>query len=302
VATDLHPSISDAATLLKERRFPEADSLSDELLKAFPAQPEVLQLKALCRRNLGDLPGGHKWARRALAACPGYPGAIGLLREIYSRPQYRWLMHFYGRPVDLVIDVGGNTGGFGLELRHSGYEGRIVSIEPVAEAFAKLGAERVGDPAWAARHMALGRTAGKAMINVAANDAASSSLLAMSDRQLRAAPESRIIDTQEVVVDTLDHFYESLEDRGTTRMLKLDTQGYEGEILAGGTRSLAEFSLVYVELSVTPLYQGQALMHEIIGTLHHAGFEIIDLQPYMVEPGTGNLLQLNSLLRNTRRR
>jgi FkbM family methyltransferase len=296
--TSVRSQISEAAQLLKERRFAEANALSDRLLAAFPRHPDLRHLKALCCRNLGEFAGCLKWARLTLEVVPGHGPALGLLREVYSRPQFRWLRFLYAEPVDLVIDVGGNTGGFGLELRRSGYGGRILSIEPVEEAFGRLAAVRQGDALWDARLMALGRTAGSMTINVAANDAASSSILPMSGRQLGAAPESRIIGRQEVSVDTLDHLFSDLADKGASRLLKLDTQGYEGEILAGAAAVLPLFKFVYVELSVTRLYDGQALMHEVLGTLYAAGFEVIDLQPYMVEPATGHLLQLNGMLRN----
>jgi hypothetical protein len=39
------------------------------------------------------------------------------------------------RDVSVVIDVGGNTAQFGAFLRAGGYRGRIVSFEPIGQAF-----------------------------------------------------------------------------------------------------------------------------------------------------------------------
>jgi FkbM family methyltransferase len=167
----------------------------------------------------------------------------------------------------------------------------------VPSAFARLEARRAGDPLWDSAPLALGRAPGSLTINVAGNDAASSSLLPMSARHLRAAPGSATIERREIPVDTLERFYARLPEKGAVRLLKLDTQGYEGEILAGAGAALAAFRLIHIELSTAPLYAGQPLMHEVLAPLYRAGFELVDLQPYMYEPSTGCLLQLNGTLR-----
>ncbi len=50
------------------------------------------------------------------------------------------------RQIDLVIDVGANSGQYGGALRAAGYGGRILSFEPLAEAFAMLSERCLEDP------------------------------------------------------------------------------------------------------------------------------------------------------------
>lgn len=42
------------------------------------------------------------------------------------------------RDVDAVVDVGANAGQYGELLRASGFRGRLISLEPVGEAFEQL--------------------------------------------------------------------------------------------------------------------------------------------------------------------
>jgi FkbM family methyltransferase len=111
--------------------------------------------------------------------------------------------------IDLVIDVGANTGQYGASLRESGYEGRIVSFEPGTSAFEALYERTAADPAWESRRFALGEVAGRASLNIAEDDRASS-LLNVMDRHVDAAPESAFASVEDVDIHTLDSLWERL--------------------------------------------------------------------------------------------
>ena len=97
------------------------------------------------------------------------------------------LKHF---DIDLILDVGANTGQFASEVRSCGYAGRIVSFEPLTLAHDKLVQACAGDSLWDAYpRCALGDQAGEIEINIASNSV-SSSILPMLESLLRAAPYS----------------------------------------------------------------------------------------------------------------
>jgi FkbM family methyltransferase len=74
-------------------------------------------------------------------------------------------------------------------------------------------------------------------------------------------------------------------------LLKADVQGYEREVLAGATNSLATIEVLLIELSFRRLYQGGALAHEVIADLGNRGFRIYDLCTYAQRPRDGELAQ-----------
>ena len=66
------------------------------------------------------------------------------------------------RKIDTVLDVGANVGQFGRRLRALGYNGDIVSFEPITLVFRELAATAARDRRWFTRQIALGDTNGRA--------------------------------------------------------------------------------------------------------------------------------------------
>jgi FkbM family methyltransferase len=197
--------------------------------------------------------------------------------------------------VDLVLDVGANTGQYGYELRSDlGYRGRIVSFEPLGEAYRELRARAVDDPTWRTFNVGLGDEAGRFMINVAAN-AESSSMLEMLPAHAHAERESRFVGTQEIEVTTLDEIFDEVTRPGDRVYLKIDTQGFEGRVLRGADRSLRKIDTIQLEMSLTPLYDGEAGFFELSRLLVDHGYVLFGLEPGFSDPRSGRLLQVDGI-------
>ncbi|MFO1268710.1 MAG: FkbM family methyltransferase [Rubrivivax sp.] len=197
--------------------------------------------------------------------------------------------------IDTVLDVGANDGGYGSALRRGGFEGAILSFEPLEDAHARLAALAATDARWAVyARGALGAEDGTVRIHVAGNSA-SSSILPMHQTHEKAAPESRYIGVQEVPVRRLDGIRHDVIERAQRTLLKIDTQGYELPVLQGAERLLPRVTGVQLELSLTPLYEGQALYLEMIQWLDSRGFELWNLIPGFIDPATARMLQFDGL-------
>jgi FkbM family methyltransferase len=209
-------------------------------------------------------------------------------------PEVRRARLLARREIDTVVDVGANAGQFGARIRAAGYRGRIVSFEPLAEAYAGLAATTAGDPGWECRRVALGASPGRETLHVS-RDLEASSILAMEERHVRHWPPSEYVGTETVEVARLDDFAASLVAEGRSLYLKLDVQGYEIEVLRGGEEVLGSVDLVEAELSLVPLYRDGPLYGEVIEHLARRGFGLIAVEGITEEPENGHMLQLDAI-------
>jgi len=196
--------------------------------------------------------------------------------------------------IDLVLDVGANVGQFSGDVRGSGYAGRIVSFEPVADAFGKLESLAQHDPLWTVLPCGLGSSDAVSRMNVAGNSV-SSSFLDMLPRHAASAPESGYVGTESVRIRTLDAVFD--EVRGTARSvwLKIDTQGYELEVLSGAHRALSSIATIQVEMSLEPLYKGGPLFDDVHAVLRGKGYRLTSIELGHRDPHTGQLLQVDGI-------
>jgi FkbM family methyltransferase len=199
--------------------------------------------------------------------------------------------------IDMVLDVGANRGQFAQQLRReAGYGGRIVSFEPLSEAFTMLQANAQGDAAWQIYHHALGDATEETEINIAGNSY-SSSLLAMMPAHQESAPHSQYVGKERIQVKTLDSLFAEVCGAARNIYLKLDTQGFEGRVLKGAEKSLARINTVEMEMSLVPLYEGELLFPEMCGLMRGKGYALMAIDEEFTDPRSGQVLQVNGIFR-----
>jgi FkbM family methyltransferase len=233
-----------------------------------------------------------KDALRSLAEAAGFEVRK---TSVYTSPKLRHHLLFSQLQIDLVVDVGANTGQFAHQCRAAGYNGEIISFEPSTAAHGSLLQSAKADPLWnVADRMALGAADGEIEINIAANSY-SSSILPMLESHLSAAPASRYLHKEKVPIRRLDDALVPFVPLDRRIFLKLDVQGYESQVLAGATQLLAHTLAVQLEMSLLPLYEGEVLMPGICATMTDCGFELWDFEPSFRDSTTGRLLQIDGI-------
>jgi FkbM family methyltransferase len=197
--------------------------------------------------------------------------------------------------IDLVLDVGANTGQYASAIRRDGYRGRILSFEPLAAAFSALQQNARTDSAWQCVQVALGSSDTSADINVSELSEASS-LLRVGARSTAALPSTSVVRTETIKVRRLDAVLGELGIEGRRAHLKLDVQGFEKEVLAGAPQSLSQVHSIEIELSLVELYKDQPLIGEMLQVLAGLRFYPVWLARGFTDPVNRDLLQVDCLL------
>jgi FkbM family methyltransferase len=212
-----------------------------------------------------------------------------------SHPVARRMGMFKSYAIDLVLDIGANSGQFGDELRGDfGYRNRIVSFEPLSAAFEILKAKAAADPAWRVFHCAIGDAEERREINVAGNSL-SSSLLDMLPSHVEVAPDSKYVGKEWIEVRTLDSIFSELREAAENVYMKIDTQGFEGRVLKGAEKSLPRIDTVQMEMSLVPLYDGELLYHEMGSLMSEKGYALVAVENAYADPASGRIMQIDGI-------
>jgi FkbM family methyltransferase len=197
---------------------------------------------------------------------------------------------------DLILDVGANIGQYAQSVFQAGYTGKIVSVEPVGDAFRNLTKKTDHHKRWKAFQMALGDFDGSIPINVSKNSA-SSSIMDINETHLKAAPDSVYISKENVPVFRLDSVIQRLTEGIEFKriFLKIDTQGYEKKVLDGAQGVLSMIDGIQLEMSLVELYNGECTYLEMIEFMKTLGFQLFSIEVGYSNPATKQLLQIDGI-------
>lgn len=197
--------------------------------------------------------------------------------------------------VSVVLDVGANVGQYAGELRAYGYQGRIVSFEPVSRAHAALERAAADDPYWTvAPRTALGDADGAVTMHVS-NRTDMSSALPIRGETLDALPKSYNVAEEEAPLARLDAVFDDYVAANDTAFVKIDTQGFERQVIEGAAGAMRRIAGFQLEMSITPLYEGEATWLELVDLLAGHGFEPVLILPGFFSKTLNRQLQLDAV-------
>lgn len=194
--------------------------------------------------------------------------------------------------IDLLLDVGANTGQFSKKIIEAGFDKKVISFEPLSSAYPMLLENAKSVKNWEVFDRgAVGDMDGNIDINISMNSH-SSSILQVNKQHTDAAPSAAFIDRESVPIRKLD----SLADKFSAYqriLLKIDTQGFEKNVLSGATQLLKDkVKVIQLEMSLLPLYDGVMPFEQMVTYLHQLGFRPLFYTPGYVDRTTSQIQQL----------
>ena len=182
-------------------------------------------------------------------------------------------------PVRTVFDIGANRGETVLELHALFPDATIHAFEPDPTTFDKLRLATAAVGAVRCHGFGLGAEDGTATLYLAASSEGNSFLRLAEGRGAECRGGwGAAAGAVTVPVRRLDTFCREA-GVGVIDLLKIDVQGFEGAVIAGGGEFLrrANVRAVLVEAQFQPVYEVQAAFTDLFRSLDERGFRLVDL-------------------------
>jgi len=199
--------------------------------------------------------------------------------------------------IDYVIDIGANRGQFAIGLLEFGYKGKIVSFEPVGDVHAELSKSAANYSNWiVAKQIAIGNANGEIEINVSDNSVFSS-ILEIKEAHVAQKNYSKTVKKEKVPISRLDDVIDEYVDLDKHRvLLKIDTQGYEKEVIEGARGTLSKVQGIKIEMPLTPIYNNVGYtFYDIIDIVRDYKFMPFSFNKEGVNLETGRINTMDGL-------
>jgi FkbM family methyltransferase len=180
----------------------------------------------------------------------------------------QWISRLKART---IIDIGANRGDYCAKALELFPGASVHCFEPLPDYAAMIRERFSRNPNVFVYELALGAAAGKQVFH-RSKFAPSSSFLRMLEEHVRQFPGTEEFEEFEVKTMTLDEMV-WLEEIRHPLLVKMDVQGYEGNVIRGGQRTFRAASAVLSEVMFKSFYSEQTTLAELAVHLGELGFE-----------------------------
>jgi FkbM family methyltransferase len=177
----------------------------------------------------------------------------------------------------LVLDIGANLGGFSEMALRFNPKAEIYAFEPIPKLADSIRALSTKYPALHCVQAALGAEPGLREFRVHEHIGSSSLLGPDATYNSLYPAHCAVSELIKVPVIRLDDWAASngLGARRPIDLVKMDVQGFEGQVIQGGPATLSRTRYLVTEAALFPAYQGGVMLDELCEHLRGLGFEMI---------------------------
>ena len=185
-----------------------------------------------------------------------------------------------GNRVQVIFDVGANDGQTVRAFLPAFSRASIYSFEPDPRTFERLAASVRDEPRVRVVNAALGRETGNATLFRSKLDQTYSLLPKAEGAEQYVFDAEYLVNagTVAVRITSIDEF---CAENGVEHvdLLKIDTQGYEVEVLEGARRLLnsGSVSMIYAEVCFVRYYERQPLFQDVYELLYDLGYRLVGI-------------------------
>lgn len=236
---------------------------------------------------------------------------MNILKKLFTQTTGYWLHKQNNLPVgadlfvdiankirypslDILFDVGANIGQTRNYFRFHIPAAKIYSFEPVKGTYQQLEKSASGDTNCVLENMALGDEAGEKTIRLF--DADMTVLNSLRDDVMNSNANAK---EETIQIDTLDHYCD-INNIKKIDLLKIDTEGFEINVLKGAEEMLqnGSISFVYCETGFQKTNQRNTYFPELTEHLSRHGYYFfglyqMDYHDWKRGNGLGNALYIH---------
>ena len=185
---------------------------------------------------------------------------------------FKYLKNKYNMNIKGIIHIGAHHGQEVEDYINSGIQD-IIMFEPLSYNFEVLEKNlRDANANISAHQVALGNEEKMVSMYLSDNEQMSSSIL-KPKKHLQNHPTVHFNGVEEVEMKRLDSFS---EETSNFNFINMDVQGYELEVLKGGSETLKHIDYVYCEVNRDEVYENNAYIEELDDYLANYNMERVE--------------------------